>query len=160
MGYTTPNAAAWDGWLLLLRHCCAGEHLFFHHCIGCGGGGGGGTDWGPQIPGRYKYKEWHHYAMSRNGNKRKMFYDGKEIGEKDWDSVINAIRADGEPLNIGSTGQPGDEYYLNGMMDDVAVFNFAFNTLICDKTPLDLELITALDTSNCSRFNANGMVSI
>ena len=53
MGYTTAllDAVFWDGWWFRLRHCCAGEQLYFHFCIGCGGGGGGGTDMGPQVPG-------------------------------------------------------------------------------------------------------------
>ena len=82
---------------------------------------------GPQIPGRYKYKEWHHYAMSRNGNKMRMFYDGKQIGEKNWNIEIEAGNAKGEFLNIGRTARPRDEYHLDGMLDDVAIFNVALS---------------------------------
>ena len=129
MGYTSAllDAVFWDGWWFRLRHCCAGEQLYFHFCIGCGGGGGGGTDMGPQVPGRYKYMEWHHYAMGRSGNKMRMFYDGKLIGEKDWTTSIKAGNAKGAPLNIGRTAKPRDEHYLDGMVDDVAVFKVALS---------------------------------
>ena len=129
MGYTTVHldAVFWDGWWFRLRHCCAGEQLYFHFCIGCGGGGGGGTDMGPQVPGRYKYMEWHHYAMARSGNKMKMYYDGKLIGEKNWTTTLAAGNAKGAPLNIGRTAKPRDEHYLDGMIDDVAVFNHALS---------------------------------
>ena len=56
-----------------------------------------------------------------------MFYDGKQIGEKNWNSEIEAGAAKGEPLNIGRTAIPRDEYHLDGMLDDVAVFNIALS---------------------------------
>ena len=128
-GYTTTHQGAvfWDGWWWRLRHCCAGEQLYFFHCIDCGGGGGGGTEMGPQVPGRYKYMEWHHYAVARSGNTMKMYYDGKLIGEKNWTTTIVAGNAKGAPLNIGRTSIPREEHYLDGIVDDVAVFNIALS---------------------------------
>ena len=127
MAYSTTVAVMWDGWWYSLKHHNAGHQLFFHHCIQCGGPGGGGIDMGPQVPRRFKVKEWHHYGVSRNGKKMTMFYDGKKIGEKAWDWSIKAAAAEGQPLTIGRRTQPGDEYYLDGMMDDVVVFNAAFS---------------------------------
>ena len=94
--------------------------FYIHFIDECPGGGGA-----------FRAEEWFHLAGTFNGEKLKIYVNGKEIA-----SVIasSAPVADTDaPLQIG---QSRNMYFLTGIVDEVAIYNRA---LTSEEIILDME---------------------
>ena len=67
--------------------------------------------------------KWNHVAMAYDGKKIQIYLNGKVIGSKDTTGNIN--ENDKVPVWIGKKANEG--IWLNGMMDDLAIFNVGVN---------------------------------
>lgn len=83
--------------------------------------------WNPAAPGKQSYglpqQEWHHIAMTMDGQNLKLYIDGHLWFEKLL--VLGAEEMRNNSLTIGS-GRWGDPT-LNALIDDMAVYNSALS---------------------------------
>lgn len=69
---------------------------------------------------------WHHLAITYNGNKKTLYLDGSVIAEMEDTGIINS--GFWNNLYIGASISPIDSSFYQGLMDEVRIYNFALNT--------------------------------
>ena len=72
------------------------------------------SPWNPTVG------EWYHVAVTRSNNSYSLFINGKNVASENDD---NNIPDPNYPLTIGKA----EAYYLNGLIDDVRIYNRALS---------------------------------
>jgi len=88
------------------------------------GEGGGGVTWGggsnPSVT-RFATGQWYHLAGTHDGSVFRVYVDGVLVGQ----SAAGLTLPPGEPIvNVGSY-RGGYAYGVNGVVDDVRLYNYA-----------------------------------
>ena len=69
------------------------------------------------------FGEWHHYAVTWDGQEVQFYLDGNAIGST---ALTDALQANTEPLMIGCD-PPGQAEYFNGKLDEIRIYNRALS---------------------------------
>ena len=73
--------------------------------------------------------EWHHVAVTNDGEELKIYFDGKEFDEyyngnrQPFDEIIHPTEFYGNPITIGY--YYGNDTFFDGSIDDIKIFNRA-----------------------------------
>ena len=96
---------------------------------------------------------WHHVATTYDGTTRTLWVDGASIGMDTPGSGENTFTPNSQPTNfsIGRTCPPcGGGEFFNGLLDDVAIFDYALN----------VDDITALHTGASTPGDLGGPIVV
>jgi len=120
LGFT---AAGTNNHAILLETESDGRLRFLHRAPA---GGGGGTDiYTDASANPYDVDQWHHLVAVKDGDldEMRLYLDGDLAG-----TASNATTIDFDlDLGIGRLGKSYSGRYFNGMIDEISLYNWAFN---------------------------------
>ncbi|TAE00155.1 MAG: choice-of-anchor D domain-containing protein [Bacteroidetes bacterium] len=119
-----PNKPSFDGYMLSaysdswdVKLSSSGDFRTSFKDLGNVSLSGNGTD--------YADGKWHHFVVTYNGKKLMTLADNQLVSQKD---VTGEILSASKPnILIGRRATSGLDYYYRGVIDDVRIYNRAFN---------------------------------
>ena len=90
--------------------------------LGVMGFGTPGVDVGADYDFNIQGNEWNFYAVNYDGDSLRFFFNGLEVDIQDVYPEHNTV---GQNNFFGKSNHVGWEYYFNGFLDDIAIYNRA-----------------------------------
>lgn len=122
-----------------------------------------GTDYTITYNGNLNLNSWNHLVLTYNGSTLSLYHDGSFASSIPANGSFNSAN---EALNIGFTPFSGNNFYLNGRLDDLGLWNRALTSTevtglynACGPDISDSNLVLSYDFNQGIAAGANGSIS-